>query len=195
MRRALAALLLVLLMVNMAISASAATAVSDSRLNASVATDGTCIVNLELHFRLDAPDKSLSFPIPANAKNVTVNGSTAWTYTDGAVRHVKLGGIVGNTAGNFTVYLQYTVPNTVDYDEQEKLMLTLPLLSGFAHSVEKFSFTITFPNRIYIYFFQFKSTSFNINIRFKCRHRIIRYISFQSTSNTISYFNCITITF
>ena len=148
MRRVLAALLLVLLMVNMAISASAATAVSDSRLNASVATDGTCIVNLELHFRLDSPDKSLSFPIPANAKNVTVNGSTAWTYTDGAVRHVKLGGIVGNTAGNFTVYLQYTVPNTVDYDEQEKLMLTLPLLSGFAHSVEKFSFTITFPGML-----------------------------------------------
>lgn len=145
MRRVNAILLCVFLIVYMAFPVCAATGVSESRLNASVATDGTCIVNLELQLRLDAPDKDLSFPVPANARSITVNGNSARTYTDGGVRHVKLGGIVGNTAGNFTVYLQYTVPNTVAYDAQEKLMLTLPLLSGFSHGVENFEFTITFP--------------------------------------------------
>ena len=145
MRRAAAILLSLFLIIYIAFPVSAATSVTDSRLNASVATDGTCIVNLELHFRLDAPDKDLSFPIPLNARSITVNGNSARTYTDNGVRQVRLGGVVGNTAGNFTVYLQYTVPNTVAYDAQEKLMLTLPLLSGFAHSVEGFEFTISMP--------------------------------------------------
>jgi hypothetical protein len=129
----------------MALPVTAASGITNSRLTASVATDGSCVINLELHFRLDAPDKSLSFPVPSNARNITVNGSSARTYTDGGVRHVKLGGIVGNTAGNFTVYLQYTVPGTVEYNEQEKLMLTLPLLSGFSYGVKEFEFTITLP--------------------------------------------------
>lgn len=148
MRRAAAILLSLFLIIYIAFPVSAATSVTDSRLNASVATDGTCIVNLELHFRLDAPDKNLSFPIPLNARSITVNGNSARTYTENGVRQVKLGSVVGNTAGTFTVYLQYTVPNTVAYDEQEKLMLTLPLLSGFAHSVKEFSFTITMPGML-----------------------------------------------
>ncbi len=145
MRRVTAILLSLLLIIYIALPVSGATGVTDSRLNASVATDGTCIVNLELQLRLDAPDKNLSFPIPLNARNITVNGNSARTYTENGVRHVKLGSVVGNAAGNFTVYLQYTVPNTVAYDAQEKLMLTLPLLSGFAHGVQEFSFTITLP--------------------------------------------------
>ncbi len=145
MRRASAILLCVFLILMMAFPVSAATGITKSRLNASIATDGTCIVNLELQFRLEEPNKDLTFPVPGNARNITVNGNSARTYTDGGVRHIKLGGIIGNTAGNFTVYLQYTVPNTVAYDEQEKLMLTLPLLSGFARGVEEFEFTITFP--------------------------------------------------
>lgn len=145
MRRVTAILLSLLLIIYIALPVSGATGVTDSRLNASVATDGTCIVNLELQLRLDAPDKNLSFPIPLNARNITVNGNSARTYTENGVRQVRLGSVVGNAAGNFTVYLQYTVPNTVAYDAQEKLMLTLPLLSGFAHGVQEFSFTITLP--------------------------------------------------
>ena len=93
MRRATVVLLAVLLIIYIAFPVSAATSVTDSRMNASVATDGTCIVNLELHFRLDAPDKDLSFPIPLNARSITVNGNSARTYTDGGVRHVKLGSV------------------------------------------------------------------------------------------------------
>ena len=148
MRRITAILLLAVLFLNIALPVSAATGITDSRLNASVATDGTCIVNLELQFRLDEPNKNLTFPIPLNARSITVNGNSARTYTEGGVRHVKLGGVVGNSAGNFTVYLQYTVPNTVEYTDQEKLMLTLPLLSGFAHTVKEFSFTVTLPGML-----------------------------------------------
>ena len=101
MRRAAAILLSLFLIIYIAFPVSAATSVTDSRLNASVATDGTCIVNLELHFRLDAPDKDLSFPIPLNARSITVNGNSARTYTENGVRQVKLGSVVGNTAGTF----------------------------------------------------------------------------------------------
>ena len=148
MRRTSVFLLCVLLIIYIAFPVSAATGISGSRLNASIATDGTCIVNLELQLRLDGANKSLTFPIPANARSITVNGSSARTYTEGGVRHVKLGSIIGNTAGNFTMYLQYTVPGTVDYDELEKLMLNLPLLSGFSYGVENFEFTITFPGML-----------------------------------------------
>jgi hypothetical protein len=115
-RRFTAILLLALLLMSFALPVSAATGITESRLNASVATDGTCIVNLELHFRLEEANKDLTFPLPINARSITVNGSSARTYTEGGVRHVKLGGVVGNTAGTFTVYLQYTVPDTVNYD-------------------------------------------------------------------------------
>ena len=148
MRRFTAILLLVFLLMSLAMPVSAATGVSQSRLNASVATDGSCIMNLELHFRLEEANKNLTFPVPINARNITVNGSSARTYTESGVRHVKLGGIVGNTAGNFTVYLQYTVPNTVNFDEQEKLMLNLPLLSGFSYGVKEFEFTISMPGML-----------------------------------------------
>ena len=145
MRRVTAILLSLLLIIYIVFPVSAASGISDSRFTASVATDGTCIVNLELHLRLEAPEKSISFPIPLNARNITINGSSARTFTENSARHVKLGGVVGNAAGTFTIYLQYTVPNTVNYDEQGKLMLDLPLLSGFSHGVQDFSFTITFP--------------------------------------------------
>lgn len=145
MRRAAAILLSLFLIIYIALPVTAATSITESRFNASVSTDGNCVVNLELHFRLDEPNKDLSFPIPIDARSITVNGSSARTYTENGVRHVKLGGVIGNTAGNFTVYLQYTVPNTVAYDAHEKLMLTLPLLSGFAHGIEGFEFTITMP--------------------------------------------------
>lgn len=145
MRRAAAILLSLFLIIYIAFPASAATSITESRFTASVSTDGNCVVNLELHFRLDEPNKDLSFPIPLDARSITVNGSSARTYTENGVRHVKLGGVIGNTAGNFTVYLQYTVPNTVAYDDQERLMLTLPLLSGFAHGIEGFEFTVTMP--------------------------------------------------
>ena len=148
MRRFTAILLLALLLMSFALPVSAATGITESRLNASVATDGTCIVNLELHFRLEEANKDLTFPLPINARSITVNGSSARTYTEGGVRHVKLGGVVGNTAGTFTVYLQYTVPDTVNYDEQEKLMLNLPLLSGFAYGVKEFEFTISMPGML-----------------------------------------------
>ena len=147
MRRVIVMLLSLLLIIYIALPVSAAS-ITESRLNATVATDGTCIVSMELHFRLDEPNKDLSFPIPLNARSITVNGSSARTYTENGVRHVKLSGVVGNAAGNFIVYLQYTVPNTVAYDEQERLMLTLPLLSGFAYGTEAFDFTITFPGAL-----------------------------------------------
>ena len=147
MRRVIVTLLSLLLIIYIAFPVSAAS-ITESRLNATVATDGTCIVSLELHFRLDEPNKDLSFPVPLNARSITVNGSTARTYTENGVRHVRLSGVVGNAAGNFIVYLQYTVPNTVAYDEQERLMLTLPLLSGFAYGTEAFEFTITFPGML-----------------------------------------------
>ena len=52
MRRATAILLCLFLIVNIVLPVSAATSITESRMNASVATDGTCIINLELHFRL-----------------------------------------------------------------------------------------------------------------------------------------------
>ena len=68
MRRFTAILLLVFLLMSLAMPVSAATGVSQSRLNASVATDGSCIMNLELHFRLEEANKNLTFPVPINAR-------------------------------------------------------------------------------------------------------------------------------
>ena len=123
-----------------------ATGITSADCNATVEENGSCVVVLTLTLQLDGPVSGLVFPLPANSKDITVNGKAASsTGTDG-VRNVDLSDAV-SVAGTHTLVLRYTLTDAVA-PAKEDLLLTLPLLSGFAYPVEQLKFTVTLPGEI-----------------------------------------------
>ena len=148
MRRFTACLLAVILVVLLCSTAFAANSVTGATFSANVTANGNCQVTLDLQLFLLSPVSDLAFPLPGNARSITLNGSPARTSRSGDTLFVKLSSLVGNATGNFSARIQYTLPNTVKYDEQGKLQLTLPLLSGFSVPVDVLDFSITLPGVI-----------------------------------------------
>ena len=148
MRRAASLILCLILIFAVAVSASAVTGVSGGKIEAIVSPNGSCQVTIDLTLRLESDTSDLVFPIPSDARSITINGNSASTSSSGNIRNVKLSSVLGNVSGNFNLRLQYTLPNVVDYDSDGQLMLTLPLLSGFNHPIEGLGFSITLPANI-----------------------------------------------
>ena len=98
MGRFLVILLCICVILGMAVSADAATTVSKAIITVSVTADGNCLVNTDLNLHLDKAVEELAFPIPANARGVTLNGSTAWTSRSGDSQLIKLDRLVGSMA-------------------------------------------------------------------------------------------------
>ena len=148
MRRLVAGLLCLMLMLSVSVTGWAASSASSGTLSATVAENGSCQVALELQLHLESADKDLTFPLPRGARNVTLNGSSARTRRSGDYILVDLGRLVGSATGDFSVRLQYSLPNVVDYNEIGQLELTLPMLSGFAYPVEQMQFSVILPGNV-----------------------------------------------
>lgn len=148
MRKITAAVLALILVLSLALTVSAATGITGGAVTATVSSDSSCLVTMDLQLHLDAGQQNLLFPLPSNAKSITVNGKPARTTHSGDIRNVKLSSVLGNVAGDFTIRLQYTLTGVVDYDDANKLFLTLPLLSGFNYPINGLSFTVTLPGEI-----------------------------------------------
>lgn len=145
MRRALGLLVCFILIVSLAVPTSAAPGVTGGNFNAAVSSEGSCQVTLDLQIHLDGGEGELVFPIPGNARGITLNGNSARTNRSGDVINVKLGQVLGNMAGDFTLRLQYTIPDAVTYGEENKYLLTLPMLSGFNYPIRNLKFTVQLP--------------------------------------------------
>ena len=146
MRRLVLLLTVVLLFSFICIPASAATSATGIRIDAVLDPDGSCQVTLAANLHLDQSG-DLHFPIPANARSITLNGSGVSSRKGNGCVYVDLKGITGDARGDFTIVLRYTVPNAVTYNESDKPQLDLPLLCGFAYPVERFDFTLTLPEK------------------------------------------------
>ncbi len=140
--RYLAVALLCCLLVSIPVMAlSTATNVSS---HTTVAADGSCRVELTLTLRLDSSQGDLTFPLPADASQVTLGGQSVSTHKQGDKRHVSLAHL---TAGQHTVLIGYELPCVVQV-EKGKTLLSLPLLSGFGLDVEHMEFSVTIPGPI-----------------------------------------------
>lgn len=148
MRKLFAAVLVLILILSLSAPVSAATAITTGTANATVSSDSSCLVTMDLQIHLDYGEQNLLFPLPANAKSITVNGKPARTTHSGDLRNIKLSSVLGNVSGDFTIRLQYTLTGVVDYDDSGKLFLTLPLLSGFNHPINGLNISIVFPDQI-----------------------------------------------
>ena len=148
MRRLISILLVMAVLLCCSCTVFAANSVSSASFSAYVSADGNCQITLDLQIYLDTPVDSMQFPIPGNARSITLNGNSARTSRSGNAIYVNLSSIVSNATGTFSARIQYTVPNTVAYDDQGKLQLQLPMLSGFSYTIQRLDFSITLPGII-----------------------------------------------
>lgn len=148
MRRIIPILAAILLMTVLTVSVQAAEASNTAGFYATVASDGSCQVTMTATVHLDQAIPSLTYPIPAEAGNITVNGARVRTRTVGGAKQIDLSGIVGSMAGDFTLNIGYQLPEVVKITETRLMQLELPMLSGFAYPTETMEFSVTFPGEV-----------------------------------------------
>ena len=157
MKRRLIMFILCILMVGVIVMpASAESAATKAESYINVNSEGDCIVALTVTLHLEAAYESLTFPLPVDAANITMNGSSVRTVKTANATEVDVAKAINGLVGDFTVRLDYTIPNAVKVvpfeNEEGKqtayLQLELPLLSGFSFPVEQMSFVITMPGNV-----------------------------------------------
>lgn len=141
MRRILIGLICCLLLVT---GVSAAGTVSQLQTGTIVNSDGTCEVTVTLQLKLDSVPASLMYPLPGNAKDISLNGGIARTQLADNVRYVNLSGGV-QAPGTYTFSIHYSLPDAIKADKKGQLSLTLELLSGFDYPISAMDFSITLP--------------------------------------------------
>lgn len=140
------------------IPASAETAATQVNMQCTVTSDGDCRVSMNLRLRLEDAYDQMAFPIPANARSVTLNGNNASTSPTSSATLVDLSKITRDYTGDISVDIGYTIPEAVKVTLPEQtssssetklkpfLQLAIPLLCSFDYPVEFLSFTITMPS-------------------------------------------------
>lgn len=159
MKRLLALITMCVLLTGfICIPASAESTASLVDLLCTVNSDGDCLVTMTVTLHLEAAHEKLTFPLPAEAKNITMNGApVSSTKTESAI-NVDISKITSGYVGDASMRFEYTIPKAVKVmtntessgtegaKAERKLQLTLPLLCGFEYPVERLSFTVTMPS-------------------------------------------------
>ena len=124
----------------------------------NVTAAGDCIVSTTVRLNLDSPVENLSFPVPLNATDVTLNGGSARTTKTSTGLDVDISRLTSGMAGEIPVMLNYNIPGAVkvildeegklDQDFKNYLQLELPLLSSFELPVQSLSFIVDMPDNI-----------------------------------------------
>ncbi len=149
MGRVLKIFLCLLLCCTLPLAALAADQVTKYQNVTNVSGEGQCQVSIYVTLHLDETPEELKFPLPKAAKNVKLNGESVSAKRSGQVREVDLlrKGI-GTAAGDYSLNFQYNLSGAVAWNEDQELILTLPLMSGFAYGVAAMEFTVTLPGEI-----------------------------------------------
>lgn len=119
--------------------------VTTMQSHTTVNSDGSCQVALTVNIKVDSPVDALTFPLPGNASNVTLNGTSVRAQKNGSVRTVDLKKLFGGGPWESSLTFHYTLANALTTDEDGRYFLNTPILCGFAFPVEHLEFTVTLP--------------------------------------------------
>lgn len=164
MTRFLAFLSCLLLLLSLCAGVSAADNTRATTVNvfATVSSNGSCDVTTTVALHVDTPQSKLTFPVPAEASNVMLNGSPVLTDKNDQARQVNLSRILGGMAGDFSFTVSYSMHGMVDTlaidatEETEtteetphkRLRLELPMLAGFSYPIDELQFSINLPGPV-----------------------------------------------
>ena len=79
----------------------------------NVTPAGDCIVSTTVRLNLDSPVESLSFPVPLNATDVTLNGGSARTTKTSTGLEVDISRLTAGMAGEIPGMLNYNIPGAI----------------------------------------------------------------------------------
>lgn len=153
-RRAAIAIICICLLATAVFAQTGATTVS-TRVTVTAAGQATYTVTANI--RLDNPSSALTFPLPAGAENVTMNGQSIRTYPHPYDRQVVVADLamLDGATGDYQMVFTFTLKDVVVTRETEvngkktyDLLMTLPLLCGFEYPVEKLEFAVTMPGDV-----------------------------------------------
>ena len=142
--RQLCICILCVLMLTTAVQAAGST--KSLRNSSVISANGSCDVSLTVTVYLDGPADKLTFPLPLGSRNITLNGRSVRSYESGTVIMVDLSSLDG-IMGDYTMNFHYTISSVLETVDK-KLMLQLPLLSGFDYPVQSMEFSVTLPGAI-----------------------------------------------
>ena len=124
MKRILAMLFMCVLMVGViAMPVYAESAASKVETYCTVSSEGDCLVSTTVTLRLEAAVSGLTFPLPLDAAGITMNGSSVTTNKTGSAIEVDISKITSGMTGEFTLRLDYTIPEAVKVNEERNLQL------------------------------------------------------------------------
>lgn len=135
------------------VPASAESNASRVDVYATVNADGDCMVSLTATVHLETSNGSLTFPLPPNASDISLNGSAASVTRSSASTDVQISKVTSGIQGDYTLRFDYTLKGAVAVGgetllKEKILQLSLPLLCGFSYPVQNMSFVITLPGTI-----------------------------------------------
>lgn len=157
MTRFLALLSCLILVLGLCVNVSAVdnTRASSVNVMATVSSGGNCEVSSAVTVHLDEPLEKLTYPVPVNASNITLNGKPVFTEKTEQARLVNLTKTLGGMSGDFSFTVSYSInaavhalPASGDSTTQNRLRLELPMLAGFAYPIEQLQFSINLPGNI-----------------------------------------------
>ncbi len=155
MRRLMAMLTVCLLVLcgSLCLPVSAESAASTVDMVCTVNANGDCYVTMTVMLRMEAIQDQLTFPLPLEAKNITMNGNSVSPSRSASAQDVDISRITRGFVGEASIRFEYTIPQAVKvvredtaYAKKKDLQLTLPMLSGFELPIEQLNFTITMPS-------------------------------------------------
>ena len=158
MTRFLALLSCLILVLGLCIGVSAEdnTRATTVHIFATVSSNGSCDVTATVALHVDQPSQRLTFPIPATATGVSLNGTPVFTEKTDQARLVNLNRIIGNISGDFSFTVSYSMNASVkalvtettptpEEDPIKWLQLELPMLAGFPYPIDELQFSINLP--------------------------------------------------
>ena len=155
------------------IPASAESAASQVDLYCTVSDTGDCYVTMNVRLRLEFITNGLTFPLPANATDITMNSASVSTRKTASAIQVDIGKITDNYVGDASFSFAYTIPEAVKVNKElKKLQLDIPMLCGFEYPVEKVTFVVTMPSSAMTHKPTLKSTYQQESVESNLRYEI-----------------------
>ena len=148
MRRSVLAILIISVLLMLCAGVSAESGATSLKYTAVIASDGSCEVTMLTTFILENKVDKLLFPIPEDAKDISVNGDRVRSQKSGNIRVIDLSSTVKGLEGQFTFRIDYELEDVIDKDEQGNPLLVLPILSGFDYSIETMELSVTLPGNV-----------------------------------------------
>ena len=148
MRRIAGFACMLILLFTLTTGVCAASQITSAGAHATVSPDGSCQCTLTATIHLDQATDELTFPVPKEASNITLNGSRARARVKDSVRQIDLSSVLNGMTGTFSITVNYTLNDVIHTTEADLLEMQVPLLSGFSYPVQAFDFSVTLPGNI-----------------------------------------------